>query len=108
MPGMTTFVNDWRAARGDPPKAVTAKSYFLQEAEGLSRRAKVEWARLRGDVPVTNLQHDGVIMDPPQEMQRAELEATLSEVCEAALGYKQPVEEKEFDADVSDTDEDEA
>ena len=47
-------------------------------------------------------------MDPPQEMRRDELEAILSEVCEAALGYRQPVEEKEFDAEVSDTDEDEA
>ena len=68
---MTTIVNDWRSARGDPPKAVTAKSYFLQEAEGLSRRAKVEWARVSGgrrgrDVPVTNL--DGKYVAPAECM----------------------------------------
>ena len=28
--------------------ALTAKSFFLQEAEGLSRAAKLTWARLRG------------------------------------------------------------
>jgi hypothetical protein len=70
-------------ARPWPLEHVELPSYFLQEAEGLSQRAKVEWARLRGDV----LQHNGVILDPPQEMQCAELEASLSAVCEPALGY---------------------
>ena len=104
MPGMTEFVRDWMQARGDPrvrTAGVTAKSYFLQEAEALSRRAKVEWAALRGDVPVTNLQHDGVIM--MTERSRSQLQAALSEACSAALGYEQPVEEKEFDAGVSDS-----
>ena len=83
MPGMTTFVNDWRAARGDPPKAVTAKSYFLQEAEGLSRRAKVEWARVSGgrrgrDVPVTNL--DGKYVAPAECMRYRSLSVGNSSV----------------------------
>ena len=56
----------------------TAKSYFLQEAEGLSRWAKVMWARLRGDVRVTNLQHDGVIVDLPDGMTVAVAEAQMA------------------------------
>mmetsp|Transcript_81492 Transcript_81492/g.162105 ORF Transcript_81492/g.162105 Transcript_81492/m.162105 type:complete len:90 (-) Transcript_81492:273-542(-) len=44
---------------------VPAKFYFLQEAEGLSRWAKVLWAKLRGDAHVTNLQHDGMVVDLP-------------------------------------------
>ena len=110
MPGMTTFVRDWLRARDDPRQwkaGVTAKSYFLQEAEGLSRRAKVEWAAVRGDVPVTNLQHDGVIVVLPDDVSREAAEQAMSEASSAMLGYDQPVEEKPFGADVSDSEDDE-
>jgi len=63
MPGMNAFVAAWLHAQGDsraPTHERTAKSYFLQEAEGLSR-----WAKLRGDTQVTNLQRDGVVVDLP-------------------------------------------
>jgi hypothetical protein len=41
LPGMTEFVGDWLRARRDPRArrpGITAKSYFLMEAEALSRR----------------------------------------------------------------------
>ena len=72
---------------------LTAKSYFLQEAEGLSRRAKVDWALKRGDLSVTNLQHDGVVVDCGDEDPEAVCRA-MAAACEAMLGYEQPVEEK--------------
>ena len=93
-----------RRTRSDPRVVTherTAKSYFLQEAEGLSRRAKVAWAKLRGDVRVTNLQHDGVIVDLPAGMAVADAEAQMAAACEAVLGYPQPVEEKALGADVA-------
>ena len=39
----------------------TVASYIFQEAEGVSRKAKVQWARVQGHT-VHNLQHDGVIL----------------------------------------------
>ena len=55
MPAMITFVNDWLRIH-KPGKmnrcALTAKSYFLQEAEGISRQAKIDWAhRCNGGTP---------------------------------------------------------
>ena len=104
MPAMYRFVTDWLHARRDPRESrsgLTAKSYFLQEAEGLSRAAKVAWARRRGDLAITNLQHDGVVVvcgeEDPEEV-RAAMEAACTEV----LGYDQPVEEKPLGEDVSD------
>ena len=86
---------------------LTAKSYFLAEAEGLSRLAKVDWARKRGDLQVTNLQHDGIILAPRRPHGAALTDfppaalATITEgLCAAsstALGYDQPVELKPFD-----------
>ena len=80
MPEMNTFVALWLRARDDLRVVTherTAKSYFLQEAEGLSHWAKVMWARLRGDVRVTNLQHEGVIVDLPNGMSVAVAEAQI-------------------------------
>ena len=109
MPGMTGFVKDWLLARGDQRHwraGITAKSYFLQEAEGLSRGAKVEWCRLRGDYAVTNLQHDGVVVDLPDDMDVASCEAAMSAASGAALGYPQPVEEKPIGEEISDSEDD--
>ena len=109
MPGMVSFVQDFLRAhdhRRLHKAELTAKSYFLQEAEGLSRRAKVAWAARRGDLRVTNLQHDGIVIELPEGVEAAAVEAGMSEASEAVLGYWQPVEEKELGADVSDSDSD--
>mmetsp|Transcript_81484 Transcript_81484/g.162094 ORF Transcript_81484/g.162094 Transcript_81484/m.162094 type:complete len:116 (-) Transcript_81484:423-770(-) len=110
MPGMNAFVAAWLHAQGDsraPTHERTAKSYFLQEAEGLSRWAKVQWAKLRGDAHVTNLQHDGVVIGLPGDADPAEAAATLSVASSAVLGYDQPVEEKPIGEELGGT-EDEA
>ena len=60
--------------------ALTAKSYFLQEAEGLSRQAKVAWAMRRGDARVTNLQHDGIVVELPEGMEAGDVQRGMSAV----------------------------
>ena len=47
-------------ARLEHPERTLA-SYVFQEAEGLSREAKLQWAA-RGGHEVQNLQHDGVVV----------------------------------------------
>jgi hypothetical protein len=97
MPGMCSLVKDWLRARGDGREYThsrTAKSYFLQEAEGLSRRAKVAWAARRGDALVTNLQHDGVIVQLPTGVTADAVAAGMAEASSQMLGYQQMVEEK--------------
>ena len=88
---------------------LTAKSYFLAEAKGLSRLAKMDWARKRGDLPITSLQHDGVIIVLPAapdasaaEAAATEVEAALSRACTDALGYDQPVEVKPMESELLD------
>jgi len=91
--------NDSRVSRS----ALTAKSYFLQEAEGLSRQAKVLWAARRGDLRITSLQHDGVVVDLPADITTDHVTAGMTEASTAVLGYTQPVEDKPLGADVSDS-----
>jgi hypothetical protein len=65
MPTLVSFVRAWLVLNKPANQhkfALTAKSFFLQEAEGLSRAAKLMWARLRGAGEVTSLQHDRVVM----------------------------------------------
>ena len=102
MPAMTAFVHDWLAIH-DPARVprheLTAKSYFLQEAEGISRLAKLAWAERRGSgSEVTSLQHDGVVMVLGEGVAPGAATAALSAACEEALGYAQPVEEKPLGA----------
>ena len=73
----------------------------------MSRLAKVDWARKRGDLEVTSLQHDGIIVMLPagehagaDDERVAHLEHSLSAACSASLGYRQPVEVKPFDDDL--------
>ena len=97
MPAMQQFVADWLRAHDParwPTRALTAKSYFLQEAEGLSRRAKAAWAARRGDARVVNLQHDGLIVMLPDGVAPTDAAEGMSAACEAILGYAQPVEVK--------------
>ena len=97
MPGMQQFVADWLRAH-EPDKwhkrALTAKSYLLQEAEGISRRAKLAWAARRGDVRVANLQHDGIVVALPTTVQAEGVAAGMTAACSEVLGYEQPVCEK--------------
>ena len=109
MPTLVSFVRAWLVLNKPANQhkfALTAKSFFLQEAEGLSRAAKLTWARLRGAGEVTSLQHDGVVMVLSQGMSPTDACAALTDVCSAALGYVQPVEEKPFHADLGDSDDD--
>ena len=74
-----------------------------QEQQALDKA--VSGAAVRGDVPITNLQHDGVIIVLPDEMSREAAERAMSQASSAMLGYDQPVEEKPFGEDVSDSEE---
>jgi hypothetical protein len=112
MPAMITFVNDWLRIH-KPGKlnrcALTAKSYFLQEAEGISRQAKIDWAHRCNGGTVINLQHDGVIMKLAPHITPVIACAELTLACTAALGFPQPVEEKPFeDQTVDDSDSEDA
>ena len=75
---------------GDRDDALTAKSYILQDYEGASRQAKVEWAR-RSQAEVISLQHDGVRMRIPQNLEPDAVARHLSDFCSQALGYRQSV-----------------
>ena len=75
---------------GDRDAELTAKSYVLQDYEGASRRAKVEWAR-RTQAQVINLQHDGVRMRFPFNVSLDTATQQISAACSSALGYKQDV-----------------
>jgi hypothetical protein len=112
MPAMITFVDDWLRIH-KPGKmnlcALTAKSYFLQEAEGLLRQAKIDCVHRCNGGTVTNLQHDGVIMKLAPNITPAIACAELTLACTAALGFPQPVEEKPFeDQTVDDSDSEDA
>ena len=105
MPAMITFVNDWLCIHKPEKRhrcALTAKSYFLQEAEGLSRQAKIDWAYRCNGGTVTNLQHDGVIMRLAPHITPALACAELTIACTNTLGYPQPVEEKPLDDQTGD------
>jgi hypothetical protein len=109
MPTLVAFVRAWLALHKPDSEhkfALTAKSFFLQEAEGLSRAAKLAWSRLRGAGEITSLQHDGVVMVLSQGVTPTDACAALTEVCTAALGYAQPVEEKPFQFDPGDSEDD--
>ena len=106
MPGLNGFVTDWLRVHGDarvPTSERTAKSYFLQEAEGPSRWAKVQWAKLRGDAHVTNLQHDGVVIGLPHGVEPGVALTEMSAACQEVLGYEQPVGEKPIGEEVGDS-----
>ena len=54
----------------------------------------------RGDLNVTNLQHDGVVV-VCEEMDPAAVRAAMAAACADVLGYEQPVEEKPLGEAVS-------
>ena len=96
LPAMMRMVRDWntyrRARRRDHPERTLA-SYVFQEAEGLSRAAKLWWCRVGGHT-VHNLQHDGVVAALARGVSDAEAARALGKVCSHALAYPQEVEVK--------------
>ena len=75
---------------GDRDSDLTAKSYILQDYEGASRRAKLEWAH-KAQAQVINLQHDGVRMRIPFHCTIEAVVQQISDACSVALGYRQAV-----------------
>ena len=100
LPAMHAFVvAHLRAHRGANDRRLehperTLASYVFQEAEGVSRAAKLWWARARGHA-VHSLQHDGVVIGLDALAADAHVaQRELNAVCSHALGYEQPVETK--------------
>ena len=95
LPAMHEFVRAWRRCRRGQVQHPerTLASYVFQEAEGLSRAAKLWWCRIGGHT-VHNLQHDGVVVTLAREMSGDEATRALGEVCSHALAYRQEVEVK--------------
>ena len=96
MPAMRAFVLAHLRQRRDRRRLEhperTLMSYVLQEAEAISRNAKMWYAKVRGH-EVHNLQHDGVVMRLSRGTPAA-VAVQLGEICGRALGYEQPVEVK--------------
>ena len=97
LPAMREFVVAHLRAHRDNARLEhperTLASYVFQEAEGLSREAKLQWAA-RGGHEVQNLQHDGVVVRLVRDLATREAERQLTQACSHALGYEQPVEAK--------------
>ena len=97
MPAMREFVvmhlrNIRDARRLEHPERTLA-SYVFQEAEGVSRAAKLQWSVVRGHA-VQNLQHDGVVVRLGFGDGVVGAARELTRACSHALGYEQPVERK--------------
>ena len=99
--GMARFVREWLRQERDwrrfrQPER-TLGSYVWQEAEGISREAKLAWCRRGGHV-AHNLQHDGVIIELRAGVCHGDAVRDLRRVCSHALGFDQPVEVKPMHA----------
>ena len=95
MPLMLQMVQQLNVDLGksQPFHERTLKSYLLQEAEGISRSAKLQWCSQHGCTGI-NLQHDGVVIRLTGDWTNADAEEELSRVSTAASGYVQTVETK--------------
>ena len=97
MPAMYDFVVAHLQAAGDRRRLEhperTLASYVFQEAEGVSREAKLWWAGVHG-ATCHSLQHDGVVLQLDGGWAPAAAAHALSQACSQALGYEQPVTEK--------------
>eukprot|EP00966_Prymnesium_polylepis_P083907 1942753-Prymnesium_polylepis.3 len=79
-----------RAAGKDPKRRVN--SYLLQEAEAVSRAAKMAWCAEHA-LRVINLQHDGIVVyGLPDGATQQDVERDLSAAASAASGYQVVVE----------------
>ena len=63
---VTEAMTQTERRKGKDP-ALRVKSYLLQEAEAVSRAAKVAWCEAHG-LRVVNLQHDGILVSPSLEL----------------------------------------
>ena len=78
------------------------KSYLLQEAEAVSRAAKMEWCAQHG-VRVVSIQHDGVVVASiPHGWSAKEMAEQLGMAASGACGYEVVVEGKWIGAVVAD------
>ena len=85
---MTEAWNKHRRRRQKHHPERTLASYVFQEAEGVSREAKLRWCKARGHT-VHNLQHDGVVVEAGRGESPTTIAAALTGVCSRALGYEQ-------------------
>ena len=92
LPAMHEFVRTWRRCRRGQVRHPerTLASYVFQEAEGLSRSAKIWWCQVGGH-EVHNLQHDGIVVTLARGLYDAEAARALGDVCSHALAYPQAV-----------------
>ena len=72
----------------------TVKSFAFQEAESISRRAKVCWAARNGHA-VLSLQHDGIVVAVKRGSDAGDVAEQMAGASEEALGYRQPCELKD-------------
>ena len=90
---MLEFLNEMPKSRFKKKKQgsrkLTMKSYILQEAEAISREAKILWATNRG-IRIMSLQHDGIVMKVTEDTEkiRVELEKAASSACGYAISMK--------------------
>ena len=84
-----------RLAKGVTDHKATnkAKSYLLQEAEAVSRWAKVAEAKKLG-VTVQSLQHDGVVASPHAYLSQQAVASALARAASTAAGYEVEVTPK--------------
>jgi hypothetical protein len=71
-------------------------SYLLQEAEAVSRNAKIEWCDTNG-IQVLNLQHDGMVgFGMPAGMDSGMVAAHMAAAASVACGYQVEVEAEQL------------
>ena len=93
--GMATFADTWLVHHkpGKPHPERTVKSFVFQEAESISREAKVAWCARNGHA-VASLQHDGIVVTLRAGTDAAAACAQMQRVSSLDLGYEQPCELK--------------
>ena len=96
--GMHSFVEGWLAHHKPHRRHAerTLKSYTFQDAESVSRRAKVRRALELGHAPLS-LQHDGLLLSLLAGSDVGDVREEMRAASEAALGYEQGVEVKEME-----------
>ena len=89
--GMHSFITTWLAHhkpyKRHPER--TLKSFAFQEAESISREAKVTWCQCNGQA-VISLQHDGIVVALAEGSDPSTVALQLQTASEEALGYEMP------------------
>ena len=88
---MHSFITTWLAHhkpyKRHPER--TLKSFAFQEAESISREAKVTWCQCNGQA-VISLQHDGIVVALAEGSDPSTVALQLQTASEEALGYEMP------------------